>query len=89
MINNQRNSKQHKQNNRWNNTFCFKYKSASWQGYLLNTFYKKPRYGISVVIEHGGSGSSAAAPVAKKIIKKVLDRHKLRSRYQLDLYQDI
>jgi len=51
--------------------------------------YKKPRYGISVVIEHGGSGSSAAAPVAKKIIKKVLDRHKLRSRYQLDLYQDI
>lgn len=26
-----------------------------------------PRYAISVVIEHGGSGSSAAAPIAKKI----------------------
>ena len=51
--------------------------------------YKKPRYGISVVIEHGGSGSAVAAPIAKKIIKKVLDRHKLRSKYQLDLYQDI
>ena len=51
--------------------------------------YKKPRYGISVVIEHGGAGSAVAAPIAKKIIKKVLDRHKLRSKYQLDLYQDI
>ena len=26
--------------------------------------YKKPRYAISVVIEHGGTGSSAAAPIA-------------------------
>ena len=51
--------------------------------------YKNPRYGISVVIEHGGAGSAVAAPIAKKIIKKVLDRHKLRSKYQLDLYQDI
>ena len=51
--------------------------------------YKNPRYGISVVIEHGGAGSVVAAPIAKKIIKKVLDRHKLRSKYQLDLYQDI
>ena len=51
--------------------------------------YKKPRYAISVIIEHGGSGSSGAAPIAKKIIKKTLDRHKLRQKYQLDLYQDI
>ena len=40
--------------------------------------YKNPRYAISVVIEHGGSGSSGAAPIAKKIIKKTLDRHVLR-----------
>ena len=51
--------------------------------------YKNPRYGISVVIEHGGTGSSIAAPIAKKVIKKVLERHKLRSKYQLDLFQDI
>ena len=51
--------------------------------------YKKPRYSISVVVEHGGSGSSGAAPIAKKVIKKVLERHKLRKKYQLDLYQDI
>jgi len=51
--------------------------------------YKKPRYAISIVIEHGGTGSSAAAPIAKKVIKKVLDRHKLRSMYQLDLFQEV
>ena len=50
--------------------------------------YKKPRYAISVVIEHGGTGSSVAAPIAKKVIKKVLDRHQLRKKYQLDLFQE-
>ncbi len=40
--------------------------------------YDDPNYAISVVVEHGGTGSSAAAPIAKKVIKKVLDRHKLR-----------
>ena len=43
--------------------------------------YKDPRYAISVVIEHGGSGSKSAAPIAKKVIKKVLDRHTLRESY--------
>jgi len=51
--------------------------------------YKDPRYAISVVIEHGGTGSSGAAPIAKKVIKKVLDRHKLRKKYQLDLFQEV
>tara|TARA_B100000029_G_C17591554_1_gene962661 strand:- start:1112 stop:2977 length:1866 start_codon:yes stop_codon:yes gene_type:complete len=51
--------------------------------------YKNPRYAISVVIEHGGSGSSTAAPIAKKVIKKVLERHKLRKIYQLDLFQEV
>ena len=50
--------------------------------------YRNPRYAFSVVIEHGGTGSSAAAPIAKKVIRKVLDRHKLRQRYQLDLFQE-
>ena len=50
--------------------------------------YKNPRYAFSVVIEHGGSGSSSAAPIAKKVIKKVLERHQIRKKYQLDLYQE-
>ena len=51
--------------------------------------YKNPRYAFSIVIEHGGSGSSNAAPIAKKIIKKVLDRDQLRKQYQTDLIQEI
>ena len=51
--------------------------------------YKNPRYAISVVIEHGGTGSSAAAPIAKKLIKKIIDRHKLRKKYQQDFTQDV
>tara|TARA_B100000029_G_scaffold434514_1_gene447981 strand:- start:1854 stop:3773 length:1920 start_codon:yes stop_codon:yes gene_type:complete len=51
--------------------------------------YKNPRYAISVVIEHGGAGSSGAAPVAKKVIKKTLERHKLRKKFQLDLFQEV
>ena len=51
--------------------------------------YKNPRYAFSVVIEHGGSGSSGAAPIAKKVIKKVLDQHRLRKKYQLDLFKEV
>ena len=42
--------------------------------------YNDPKYAISVLVEHGGSGGKAAAPIAKKIIKKVLERHELRKR---------
>jgi len=38
----------------------------------------EPKYAISVLVEHGGSGSKAAAPIANKIIKKVLERHEHR-----------
>ena len=50
--------------------------------------YKKPRYAFSIIIEHGGAGSAEAAPIAKKIIKKVVERHELRKKYQLDLFQE-
>ena len=40
--------------------------------------YEKPRYALSIVIEHGGSGSSKAAPNAKKLFKLIVDRHELR-----------
>ena len=51
--------------------------------------YKNPRYAISVVIEHGGTGSSAAAPIAKKVIKMVLDRHEIRKKNQPVLFQEV
>ena len=40
--------------------------------------YKEPRYAISVLVEHGGSGSKAAAPIAKKVIEQVLKKHPQR-----------
>ena len=45
--------------------------------------YKNPRYALSVVIEHGGSGSSAAAPIAKKLFKLIIDRHKPREKIRI------
>ena len=51
--------------------------------------YKNPRYSISIVIEHGGAGSTGAAPIARKVIKLVLDRHKLRKKFQLDLFEEV
>ena len=30
---------------------------------------KKPKYSVSVVIEHGGSGASTAAPIAKQVFQ--------------------
>ena len=44
--------------------------------------YKNPRYALSVVVEHGGSGSSTAAPIAKKLFKLIIDRHDLREKAQ-------
>lgn len=37
-----------------------------------------PRYALSVVIEHGGSGSGAAAPVGRDIMREVLIRNPVR-----------
>ncbi|MDA7733112.1 penicillin-binding protein 2 [Candidatus Pelagibacter sp.] len=45
--------------------------------------YKSPRYALSIVIEHGGSGSSAAAPIAKKLFKLIIDRHELREQTRI------
>ena len=35
--------------------------------------FDNPRYAISVVIEHGGGGASAAAPIARDILGKALE----------------
>jgi penicillin-binding protein 2 len=45
--------------------------------------YHDPRYALSIIIEHGGSGSSSAAPIAKKIIKRLIERHPLREIQQI------
>ena len=51
--------------------------------------YKNPRYAVSILIEHGGSGGSVAAPLAKKLFKKIIDRHEIRKNYESKKYLDI
>ena len=42
--------------------------------------FKSPRYAVSILVEHGGSGSSTAAPMAKKLFKIIIDRHEDREK---------
>lgn len=34
--------------------------------------YDKPRYAVSVIVEHGGGGSTAAAPIARDVLLRAL-----------------
>ena len=54
------------------------YKERDHAWYIAFGPYNNPRYAMTVLVEHGGSGSSAAAPIAKKLFKKIIDRHEER-----------
>ena len=60
------------------NQIPYKERDHAW--YIAFGPYKNPRYAVSILIEHGGSGSSAAAPIAKKLFKFIIDRHELREQ---------
>jgi penicillin-binding protein 2 len=42
--------------------------------------YDEPRYALAVVVEHGGSGSGSAAPIARDIMAKTLELDPTRPR---------
>ena len=65
------------------------YKDRDHALYIAFAPYENPKYSISVVIEHGGSGSSSAAPIAKKVIKKVLERHEIRMAQSNNIGEEI
>ncbi len=56
------------------------YKERDHAWYVAFGPYKNPRYAVSILVEHGGSGSSTAAPIAKKLFKFVIDRHEYREK---------
>ena len=56
------------------------YKERDHAWYVAFGPYKEPRYAVSILVEHGGSGSKAAAPIAKKLFKLIIDRHELREK---------
>ena len=65
------------------------YKKRDHALYVAFAPYKDPRYAISVIIEHGGSGGTVAAPLAKKLFKMIIDRHEIRKNYDNKKYLDI
>tara|TARA_B100000524_G_C23456260_1_gene300766 strand:+ start:15 stop:536 length:522 start_codon:yes stop_codon:yes gene_type:complete len=56
------------------------YKDRDHALYIAYGPYKNPRYALSIIVEHGGSGSRAAAPMAKKLFKLIIDRGELRKK---------
>ena len=44
--------------------------------------YINPRYALSIIVEHGGSGSRTAAPIAKELFKLIIDRDELRNKQE-------
>ncbi len=61
-------------------TYQIPYKERDHAWFVAFGPYKEPRYALSVLVEHGGSGSKAAAPIAKKLFKLIIDRHELREK---------
>ena len=70
-------------------TFEIPYEERDHALYIAYGPYIHPRYALSIVIEHGGSGGSVAAPLAKKLFKLIIDRHELRKNYSNKKYLDI
>ena len=64
-------------------TSQIKYEDRDHALYIAFGPYKNPRYSVSIIIEHGGSGSTTAAPIAKKLFKKIIDRHELREKIRI------
>ena len=70
-------------------TFEIPYEERDHALYVAYGPYKNPRYALSVIVEHGGSGSVTAAPMATKLFKLVIDRHKMRQSINDKKYLEI
>ncbi len=70
-------------------TFEIPYEERDHALYIAYGPYKNPRYALSIIVEHGGNGSTTAAPMAKKLFKLIIDRHKIRESIDTKKYMDI
>ena len=70
-------------------TFEIPYDQRDHALYIAFGPYKNPRYAVSVIVEHGGNGSTTAAPIAKKLFKLIIDRHPLRQSMDKNKYLEI
>ena len=70
-------------------TFEIPYEERDHALYIAFGPYKNPRYALSILVEHGGNGSTTAAPIAKKLFKLIIDRHSLRDSINNKKYLEI
>ena len=70
-------------------TFEIPYEERDHALYIAFGPYKNPRYALSIIVEHGGNGSTTAAPMAKKLFKLIIDRHSLRDTINKKKYLEI
>ena len=70
-------------------TFEIPYEQRDHALYVAFGPYKIPRYALSILIEHGGNGSTTAAPMAKKLFKLIIDRHSIRQSINQRKYLEI
>tara|TARA_Y100001970_G_scaffold22658_1_gene26279 strand:+ start:4239 stop:6113 length:1875 start_codon:yes stop_codon:yes gene_type:complete len=70
-------------------TFEIPYEQRDHALYVAFGPYKNPRYALSILIEHGGNGSTTAAPMAKKLFKLIIDRHSIRQSINKKKYLEI
>ena len=70
-------------------TFEIPYEERDHALYIAFGPYKNPRYAVSILVEHGGNGSTTAAPMAKKLFKLIIDRHSLRESTTNKRYLEI
>ena len=70
-------------------TFEIPYEERDHALYVAFGPYKNPRYAVSIIVEHGGNGSTTAAPMAKKLFKLIIDRHPLRESINDKKYMDL
>ena len=70
-------------------TFQIPYEERDHALYVAFGPYKNPRYALSILVEHGGNGSTTAAPMAKELFKLIIDRHSLRQTINDKRYLDI
>ena len=70
-------------------TFEIPYEQRDHALYVAYGPYKNPRYALSVIVEHGGNGSTTAAPMAKKLFKLIIDRDELRQSMNNNRYLEV
>ncbi len=70
-------------------TFQIPYEQRDHALYVAFGPYKNPRYALSILIEHGGNGSTTAAPMAKELFKLIIDRHSIRESIDSKKYLEI